>query len=191
MQGDRHELPMNCLPGFGAGTSNNHSGESTPLWTHVKKTGVYTYEWSFPGWECGNFSWPEALCKVTRKRASFQEKGLSADSCWESRQQNWEQIKSNSTLQNSKTSAKDKFVQHVKSRSHHLYNTESTCKMLVTWRCRRLFHYSNLHHLEGAKQKRSFAEEDYATGVPWTLWTPNPQTKLIPTPPLALSLESQ
>lgn len=41
--------------------------------------------------------------------------------------------------------------------------------MLLTRRCRRLFHYSNLHHLKGTKQKNSVKQE------PPELQEPKPQ----------------
>lgn len=57
--------------------------------------------------------------------------------------------------------------------------------MILTRCCRRLFHYSNLHHLKGAKQKSSIKQE------PPELQEPKPSIELISALSMALSLQSE
>lgn len=57
--------------------------------------------------------------------------------------------------------------------------------MILTRCCRRLFHYSNLHHLKGAKQKSSIKQE------PPELQEHKPSIELISAPSMELSLQSE
>lgn len=102
-------------------------------------------------------------------------------------QQNWELTQAISSYKNLKTWATNRSFQPVKSASRNLCDTRNRYEMLVTWRRRRLFHYSNFHHLERKEQTEQLwnrSPMNFGNSSPPKV---SPTLKL----PVALSLQSK